>query len=113
MLLSLPSLVLIALAWIYLVGRCVAVVAGIFYGIKPAVAAINARRRTASALGRLKKWRLLAATAAGCAILLPDVPFPLIVLARGTSGFYRRTAGADDIRKADAPMRVTWRSRHH
>lgn len=37
----LPSLVLlIALAWIYLVWGDVAVVAGIFYGIKPAVAAI-------------------------------------------------------------------------
>ena len=36
----LPSLVLlIALAWIYLVWGDVAVVAGIFYGIKPAVAA--------------------------------------------------------------------------
>ncbi|MGP8946574.1 chromate transporter, partial [Enterobacter asburiae] len=37
----LPSLaLLIALAWIYLVWGDVAVVAGIFYGIKPAVAAI-------------------------------------------------------------------------
>ena len=43
MLFILPSLVLlIALAWIYLVWGDVAVVAGIFYGIKPAVARARA-----------------------------------------------------------------------
>ncbi|MCS5961537.1 hypothetical protein LNP74_29940 [Klebsiella pneumoniae subsp. pneumoniae] len=45
-------------------------------------------------------WAITAA--AFVAIFALNVPFPLIVLAAGTGGFYRRTAGADDIRQSDA-----------
>jgi chromate transporter len=49
----LPSLfILIALSWIYLRFGHLPVVAGIFYGIKPAVTALVLHARTASARGR-------------------------------------------------------------
>ncbi|MFW8159909.1 chromate transporter, partial [Klebsiella pneumoniae] len=61
----LPSLVLlIALAWIYLVWGDVAVVAGIFYDIKPAVAAIvlqAAHRIGSRALKNGAYWAIAAA----------------------------------------------------
>ena len=85
----LPSLVLlIALAWIYLVWGDVAVVAGIFYGIKPAVAAIvlqAAHRIGSRALKNGAYWAIAAA--AFVAIFALNVPFPLIVLAAALVGF--------------------------
>jgi chromate transporter len=49
----LPSLfILIGLSWVYIAFGNVPVVAGIFYGIKPAVTASSFMRRTASAPGR-------------------------------------------------------------
>lgn len=84
----LPSLVLlIALAWIYLVWGDVAVVAGIFYGIKPAVAAIvlqAAHRIGSRALKNGAYWAIAAA--AFVAIFALNVPFPLIVLAAALVG---------------------------
>ncbi len=113
----LPSLVLlIALAWIYLVWGDVAVVAGIFYGIKPAVvgdrAAGGAPHRLAGAENGAY-WAIAAA--AFVAIFALNVPFPLDRPRRGTGGFYRRTAGADDIRQSRRPpcAESPWRSRHH
>ena len=110
----LPSLVLlIALAWIYLVWGDVAVVAGIFYGIKPAVAAIvlQAAHRIGS-----EKWRLLDhRRRCLCRYFCAERSFSADRPRRGTGGFYRRTAGADDIRQSGRPpcAESPWRSRHH
>jgi len=85
----LPSLaLLIALAWIYLVWGDVAMVAGIFYGIKPAVAAIvlqAAHRIGSRALKNGAYWAIAAA--AFVAIFALNVPFPLIVLTAAIVGF--------------------------
>jgi chromate transporter len=85
----LPSLaILIALAWIYLVYGDVPAVAGILYGIKPAVTAIvlaAAWRIGARALGHPYLWAI--AVAAFVAIFAFDVPFPLIVLAAAVAGW--------------------------
>ncbi|MGH8751099.1 MAG: chromate efflux transporter, partial [Burkholderiales bacterium] len=85
----LPSLfILIALTWIYLAFGNVALVAGIFYGIKPAVTAIvmfAAYRIGSRALKNAALWSLAAA--AFIAIFALKVPFPYIVLAAGVIGY--------------------------
>jgi len=85
----LPSLLLlIALSWIYLAFGTVPVVAGLFYGIKPAVTAIvvSAAWRIGSRV-LTNRWRWAIAVAAFVAIFALDVPFPLIVLGAGLAGW--------------------------
>lgn len=85
----LPSLVLlISLSWVYLVFGQVPVVAGILYGIKPAVTAIvvfAAWRIGSKALKNGVLWGLAAAAFA--AIFAFDLPFPAIVFAAAILGF--------------------------
>jgi len=86
----LPSLfILIALSWIYLRFGDVPVVAGIFYGIKPAVTALvlhAAHRIGTRALKNAWMWSIAAA--AFIAIFAFDTPFPAIVLAAGLIGHF-------------------------
>jgi chromate transporter len=85
----LPSLfILIALTWIYLAFGQVPAVAGVLYGIKPAVTAIvlfAAWRIGSRALKNGVLWAIAAA--AFVAIFAFDVPFPYIVLAAGIIGY--------------------------
>jgi chromate transporter len=84
----LPSFFLIsALAWIYLLHSDVPVVAGIFYGIKPAVTAIvlHAAIRIGGRALRTHALRAIALLAF-IAIFAFDVPFPWIVLSAGLLG---------------------------
>ena len=85
----LPSLfILIALAWVYMAYGSVPAIAGILYGIKPAVTAIvvyAAYRIGSRALKNLALW--MVAAAAFVAIFAFDVPFPYIVLAAGVIGY--------------------------
>jgi chromate transporter len=85
----LPSVfILIALSWIYVTYGNVPLVAGIFYGIKPAVVAIvlaAAWRIAQRALKHPALWVL--AGAAFVAIFAFDAPFPAIVLAAGIIGY--------------------------
>ena len=85
----LPSVfMLIALTWIYLAFGNVPAVAGILYGIKPAVTAIVvfAAWRIGSRALRNNALRAMAA-AAFVAIFAFDVPFPAIVLAAAMIGY--------------------------
>jgi chromate transporter len=85
----LPSLlILVALSWIYLAFGQLPAIAGIFYGIKPAVTAIvlfAAWRIGSRALKHPALWAISAA--AFIAIYAFDVPFPYIVLAAGLLGY--------------------------
>jgi chromate transporter len=85
----LPSLaLLIALTWIYLAYGDVPAVAGILYGIKPAVTAIvlfAAYRVGSRALRNGLLWSI--AGAAFVAIFAMNIPFPYIVLAAGVVGY--------------------------
>jgi chromate transporter len=85
----LPSLfILIALTWIYLAFGNLPVVAGVLYGIKPAVTAIvvfAAYRIGSRALKNGVLWALAAA--AFVAIFAFKVPFPYIVIAAGVIGY--------------------------
>jgi chromate transporter len=85
----LPSVfILIALTWIYMAAGHLPVVAGILYGIKPAVTAIvvfAAWRIGSRALKNGVLWAMAAA--AFIAIFAFDVPFPAIVLVAAVIGF--------------------------
>ncbi|WP_062468851.1 chromate efflux transporter [Variovorax boronicumulans] len=86
----LPSLfILIALSWVYLRFGNVPVVAGIFYGIKPAVTALvlHAAHRIGSRALK-NRWMWGIAAAAFVAIFAFDAPFPAIVLAAGLIGHF-------------------------
>jgi chromate transporter len=89
MLFVLPSLaILIALSWIYIRYGNVPVVAGVLYGIKPAVTAIvlfAAWRLGTRALRHPLLWAI--ALAAFVAIFAFDVPFPAIVVGAGVLGW--------------------------
>ena len=85
----LPSLaILIALTWIYLAYGRVPAIAGLFYGIKPAVTAIvlfAAWRIGSRALKNAALWAI--SFAAFVAIFAFHVPFPYIVIAAGVVGY--------------------------
>ena len=85
----LPSLfILIFLSWLYIAFGDVAWVAGLFYGIKPAVTAIvfhAAHRIGTRSLKNKTLWAIAAA--AFVAIFALNIPFPLIVLAAALTGY--------------------------
>jgi chromate transporter len=86
----LPSLfILIMLSWIYVGFRNLPVVAGILYGIKPAVTAIvlfAAYRIGSRALKNALLWAIAAAAFA--AIFALDSAFPLIVFSAAVVGWF-------------------------
>lgn len=86
----LPSLfILIALSWIYIAFGDMPLVAGLFYGIKPAVAAIvvqAAHRIGSRALKNNVLWAIAAASFV--AIFALNVPFPAIVAAAAAIGYF-------------------------
>lgn len=85
----LPSLfILIGLSWVYVAWGDVPVIAGLFYGIKPAVTAIvlhAAHRIGSRALKNPVLWSIAAA--AFVAIFAMKLPFPLIVAIAALIGF--------------------------
>jgi len=86
----LPSLfILIGLSWIYIAFGEMPLVAGLFYGIKPAVTAIvvqAAHRIGSRALKNSALWAIAAASFV--AIFALDVPFPAIVAAAAAIGYF-------------------------
>jgi chromate transporter len=86
----LPSLfILMALSWVYIVFGEVSWVAGLFYGIKPAVTAIVAQAAYRIGSKALKNGVLWAIAAfAFVAIFALHIPFPYIVFAAALIGFF-------------------------
>lgn len=85
----LPSLlILIVLSWIYIAYGHVSLVAGLFYGIKPAVTAIVLQAAYRIGLRALKNPSLWAITATSfVAMAIFDIPFPAILLAAALIGY--------------------------
>jgi len=106
----LPSLfILIALSWIYMAHGTQPLVAGLFYGIKPAVTAIVVHAAHRIGSRALKNgWLWTIAAAAFVAIFALQLPFPLIVLGAAVVGFvggrfapaHFRTGGAHGAAQA-------------
>ena len=96
----LPSLfILMALSWVYLTFGNVAAVAGLLYGMKPAVTAIvlfAAYRIGSRALRNAALWSIAAA--AFVAIFAFRVPFPYIVLGAGILGVVGGRVAPDRFR---------------
>ncbi|MFZ5548731.1 MAG: chromate efflux transporter [Pseudomonadota bacterium] len=86
----LPSLfILIGLSWVYMAFGQVPVIAGLFYGIKPAVTALVVHAAWRVGSRTLKNgWLWGIAIAAFVAIFALQAPFPLIVLAAGLIGYF-------------------------
>ncbi|WP_374639446.1 chromate efflux transporter [Hydrogenophaga sp.] len=86
----LPSLfILIALSWIYLRFGDVPLVAGLFYGLKPAVTALVLHAAHRIGTRALKnRWMWGIAAASFVAIFAFDTPFPAIVLAAALVGHF-------------------------
>jgi chromate transporter len=86
----LPSLaILIGLSWMYMAHGDAPIVAGLLYGIKPAVTAIvisAAYRIGSRALKNGVLWGI--AVAAFTAIFVFKLPFPMIVFAAGLTGYF-------------------------
>jgi chromate transporter len=85
----LPSLfILVALSWVYMAHGNVPVIAGIFYGIKPAVTALVVHAAWRIGSRTLKNgWLWGVAAASFVAIFALEAPFPLIVLVAGVLGY--------------------------
>jgi chromate transporter len=85
----LPSLfILIGLSWLYIAFGDVPLVAGIFYGIKPAVTAIVMQAAWRIGSRALKNnWLWGIAGASFVAIFAFNLPFPLIVLGAALLGY--------------------------
>jgi len=86
----LPSLfILIALSWVYLAWGKLPLVAGVFYGLKPAVTALVVHAAHRIGTRALKNgWLWGIAAAAFVAIFALDAPFPLIVLGAALIGHF-------------------------
>jgi chromate transporter len=83
----LPSFfVLVLLSWVYLVFGEVAVVAGIFYGIKPAVTAIVLHAAIRIGSRTLKHPLLWAVAGAALVAISLNAPFPAILLGAAAVG---------------------------
>src|SRR6195952_2537636 len=112
----LPSLfILIALSWMYIAFGEVPVVAGLFYGIKPAVTAIVVQAAYRIGSRALKNnWLRAMAAASFIAIFAFNVPFPLIVLGAALTGYVGgrlapekfRTGGHSGTKKAFGPALI-------
>ena len=85
----LPSLfILVALSWLYIAFGEMPLVAGLFYGIKPAVTAIVVQAAHRIGSRALKNaWLWVIAAASFVAIFALNAPFPLIVLVAAAIGF--------------------------
>lgn len=85
----LPSLfILIFLSWLYIAFGEVPAVAGLFYGIKPAVAAIVVQAAHRIGTRALKNnWLWAIAAASFVAIFALNVPFPAIVATAAAMGY--------------------------
>ena len=96
----LPSLfILIGLSWVYMAFGNVPVVAGFFYGIKPAVTALVVHAAWRVGSRALKnRWLWAIAVAAFAAIFALHAPFPLIVLAAGVIGYLGGRLAPDKFR---------------
>jgi chromate transporter len=112
----LPSLfILIALSWVYIAFGEVPAVAGLFYGIKPAVTAIVVQAAHRIGSRALKNgWMWGIAAAAFTAISVLNLPFPLIVLSAAVIGYLGgrlapekfRTGGHGAAKKSFGPALI-------
>lgn len=93
----LPSLfILIALSWLYIAFGHLPLIAGLFYGIKPAVTAIVLQAAARIGMRALKNnilWTIAALSF--LALLILDVPFPAIIITAALIGLFGSRVAPD------------------
>lgn len=105
----LPSLfILVALSWVYMAFGNVPVIAGLFYGIKPAVTAlvVHAAWRVGSRALTNNAWLWAIAAGAFVAIFALGAPFPLIILVAGLIGYVGGKVAPDKFRTGSGHAQV-------
>jgi chromate transporter len=106
----LPSLfILIALSWLYMAFGSVPAVAGLLYGIKPAVVAIVLAAAWRIGSRALKHPALWILSVAAFVALLAGAPFPLIVVAAGLIG----AAGGRFVPRVFTPVQHSGTKQDH
>lgn len=105
------ALAILVLSWVYVLVGNVAVVEGIFFGLKAAVLAIVIQALMRIAARALKgTLKPLLAVAAFLALFAFNLPFPLVVLSAGIIGYlgarWFQPASADDNFGIDLDMTV-------
>lgn len=101
----LPSLfILVILSWLYIAFGELTVVAGLFYGIKPAVTAIVLQAAHRIGSRALKNsWLWCIAGASFVAIFTVNLPFPLIVAAAALAGYIGGRLAPENFQAGGAP----------
>jgi chromate transporter len=113
----LPSLfLLIALSWIYMAFGSLPAIAGLFFGIKPAVTALVVHAAWRVGSRTLKNsWLWAIAVASFVAIFALSLPFPLIVLIAGLIGYvggkvapdkFKAGGGHDAAKNGEGPALI-------
>lgn len=104
----LPSLfILTALSWVYMAFGNVPAIAGIFYGIKPAVTALVVHAAWRVGSRALKNgWLWGIALAAFVAIFALRAPFPVIVIGAGIIGYLGGRFAPDKFRTGGGHARA-------
>ena len=112
----LPSLVMMmGLAWLYLVHGATPVIAGVLAGIKAAVIAIVLMAAWRIGRRTLRNAGLIALAVFGCAARVAGVPFPLIIALAALAGIWmpglRRGLAleGDNGEARRPPVRAPWR----
>ena len=108
--------ILIGLSWAYIAFGHQPVVAGLFYGIKPAVTAIVVQAAHRIGSRALKNgWLWAIAAASFISIFVLNAPFPLIVAAAGIIGYVGGRARPDKVRAGRGAWRIrsrVWSGAH-
>jgi chromate transporter len=101
----LPGLAAImALSWIYVIFGNLPAVAGLFFGLKPAVLAVVLQAVVRVGSRAIKNRLMLALSAAAfVAMMLFQLPFPMIVLAAGILGFAGGHMGLEEFMAGGHP----------
>ena len=104
----LPSLfILVRLSWVYLAFGQLPAIAGLFYGIKPAVTALVVHAAWRIGTRTLTNtWLAAIAVLAFGALALRALPFPLIVLAAGLAGHLGGRYAPERFRTGGGPAPV-------
>ncbi|MFH1805171.1 MAG: chromate efflux transporter [Pseudomonadota bacterium] len=92
------AVVILILSWIYALYGEVGVIAGLFFGLKAAVLAIVLQALVRIGKKALKNAALIVLAAGSfVAIFFFAVPFPLIIIAAGLTGFFAGRAGVREF----------------
>jgi chromate transporter len=106
------ALLMLALSWLYVLGRDIPLMAGVFFGIKAAVLAIVAEALIRIGRRALRDAVLIVlAVTSFLALFLLAMPFPLVIVAAACVGLIRAWRGSGSLPPPSAPSLLQETSR--